>query len=636
MCGICGLYDPAGVSATTLQAMLQTIAHRGPDEEGQHIDGVVGIGNRRLSIIDLPTGHQPIANEDHTVWVVFNGEIYNYRQLRHDLEVRGHQFRSHSDTEVIVHLYEEYGERCVEHLGGMFAFAIWDSRAHKLLLARDRLGQKPLYYAYDGETFLFGSEIKAVLAARTAPREMNLEALHNYLSLRFIPAPLTMFKGIAKLPAAHILVYQAGQVRIQRYWHLSFAHKLRLSEAEYLARLEAKLTEAVESHLISDVPLGAFLSGGMDSSMVVALMSRTGAAGTNTFAVGVTEQTFNELPYARQVAEYCGTHHVETCVDADITGLLPHMIWHLDEPSDPIAACMYHAARIAAQSVKVVLGGDGGDELFAGFDRYKGVGPLRYYGYIPEILRARVIGAALNRMPENFAYKSLTQKVRWAHQLSFYPDDAERYAQATVFFRFSHSAKQALFSPDLWASVGHMQAGDVIADVYRQAPATTALDRMLYTDIMTRLPEHSLMLTDRMTMAHSLEARSPLLDHELVELLAAYPDHLKIRRGELKYVLRKLGQNYLPPSILKRDKQGFMFPVAYWFRNELADYLRDMLLNSYFVQTGMFQQAAVSQLIEEHQQQRADHHVRLWMLLNLEIWYQLFIRSTQTATMPAV
>lgn len=636
MCGICGIQSAAGVESPVLHRMLEVIAHRGPDDEGSYLNGSIGLGSRRLSIIDLEHGHQPICNENGSVWIVYNGEIYNYRELRQELLQKGHIFRTDTDTEVIVHLYEELGERCVEKLNGMFAFAIWDEAAQKLLLARDRLGQKPLFYAFDGEAFLFGSEIKAVLAARTEPPQVDYEALHHYLSLRFIPPPQTLFRGIQKLPPAHVLVYTGGNIRVTRYWDVSFEDKLGLSDAEYLERLQASLERTVESHLISDVPVGAFLSGGMDSSMMVALMARQSETPVHTFAVGVEEQVFNELPYARAVADHCQTRHTEAVVRADIVTLLPRMIWHLDEPSDPIAACQYYAAQLASRHVKVVVGGDGGDELFAGFDRYKAVGLVGYYARVPAFIRSKLIGMLLRQIPEDFAYKSLTQQMRWAHFLSDYPEQADRYAQATLFFRFSDAEKRALFSEDMWGQVGHLRSADVIADQYRRAPAKDPIDKMLYADMVTRLPEHSLMLTDRMTMAHGLEARSPFLDHTLVELMAAFPISLKIRGRETKYILRQMGKRYLPESILQRKKQGFMFPVAYWFRDELAGYLRETLLDSHLVKTGLFRRETVLQLIDEHQQRRADHHVRLWMLLNVELWHQLFIRQPLTRGTAAV
>jgi asparagine synthase (glutamine-hydrolysing) len=355
MCGICGKVSPQGVRTEELKSMLRTITHRGPDDEGVYAKGRIGLGTRRLSIIDLPGGHQPICNEDGTIWIVFNGEIYNYRSLRRELEGKGHLFQTQSDTEVIVHLYEDFGENCVEKLKGMFAFAIWDEIQGKLVLARDRIGQKPLFYAQDGEDFLFASEIKAILAVSQRPREVDFESLYHYLSLRFVPSPRTMLRDIRKLPPAHMLVYQDGSITLSRYWDLSFQHKLELNEPDILEGLQEKLTQTVDSHLVSDVPIGAYLSGGLDSSMIVAVMARDLGQSFRTFSVGVEEDDFNELPYARQVAAQYRTDHVEKCVHANLIDLLPRMIWHLDEPSDPIAACMYHAAELASRHVKVVI-----------------------------------------------------------------------------------------------------------------------------------------------------------------------------------------------------------------------------------------------------------------------------------------
>jgi asparagine synthase (glutamine-hydrolysing) len=350
-----------------------------------------------------------------------------------------------------------------------------------------------------------------------------------------------------------------------------------------------------------------------------------------TFAVGVTEQDFNELPYARTVADHHQTRHVEARVQSDLVQLLPEMIWHMDEPSDPIAACQYHAGALAAQHVKVVLGGDGGDELFGGFDRYLGVGYVDYYARVPEAIRRGVIGRLLAYLPENFTYKSWSQKMRWMQELSLLPTTADRYAAATLFFRFTHTEKKALFSPELWAQLEHLDSADIITEVYNRAPAQDSIERMIYADYHTRLPEHSLMLTDRMTMAHGLELRSPFLDHELVQMMAAYPRQLKIRKRELKHILRRLGRDYLPPEIVNREKQGFMFPIAYWFRHELHSFLQGYLLDSHFVRQGIFRSETISQLIEDHHRNRIDNHVRLWMLLNLAIWHDLYIENHSLA-----
>lgn len=625
MCGICGIAGDAEVKPDELGRMLRAIAHRGPDDEGTFMSGGVGLGSRRLSVVDLPGGRQPMSNEDGSVWVVHNGEIYNHPELRRTLEQRGHAFRTRSDTEVIAHLYEELGERCVERLGGMFATAVWDARQKKLVLMRDRLGEKPLFYSRVNGVFRFASEIKSLLAAGGHAREIDLESLHDFLSLRFVPSPRTMLRHVHKLPPAHVLVHRHGQMTLRRYWDLSFRDKLELGEGEYVARLRETLGRVIARHLISDVPVGAFLSGGLDSSMVVAIMARDLGRTFPTFAVGVREQDFDELPHARSVAERFGTRHVERRVASNMMGLLPRMVWHLDEPSDPIAACQYFAADLAAHHVKVVLGGDGGDELFAGFDRYRSLEAAGRYARIPARTREHAIAPLLARLPDSFAYKSPTQRLRWVHQLAQRTSPGLRYAEATCFFRFDHRAKRAMLEPEVWRHVGGKDSAEVIAAQYERADAGDPLDRMLYADFMTRLPEHSLMLSDRMSMAHGLELRSPYLDHELVELMASYPVRMKVRGRELKYALRRLAAGYLPRRIVRRSKHGFMFPMAYWFRDGLYPFVKRFLLEAHTVRQGLFREAAVRRMLVEHRQGRMDHHARLWMLLNLEVWHRIYI-----------
>jgi len=627
MCGICGKYSPSGVKTEELDTMLETIVHRGPDDSGCYVNANMGLGSRRLSIIDLETGRQPISNEDGTLWVVQNGEIYNYQTLRLELEAKGHSFRTNSDTEVILHLYEELGEHCVERLRGMFAFALWDERQQRLLLARDWIGQKPLFYSYDGADFLFGSEAKAILALRSQEPELDPLAMHDYLSLRFIPAPRTIFKHIQKLPPAHTLVFQNGQIRLRRYWHLSFREKLALSETEILEAVREQLQRTVESHLISDVPVGAFLSGGLDSSLIVAILTGDLARKTKTFSIGVEESDFDELPFARMVAEEYGTQHIEERVSANLIQSLPDIIWHLDEPSDPIAACMFQAAQLASKHVKVVLGGDGGDELFAGFDRYVGARYIDAYSLMPHSLRKGLMGPVLDHLPDSFTYKSLTQKLRWVHHLSMQTTAAAQYAEATCFFRFTHEGKRALYSDRLWKELGERNSTVAITEPFNDAEGDDLLDRMLYTDFVTRLPEHSLVLTDRMSMAHGLEARSPFLDHELVEFLAKVPARIKVQNNQPKHLMRKLAANYLPAPILRRGKQGFMLPIAYWFRTDLFPVVTQMLDQSYFVKAGWFKKENIHRLLDEHRNHRYDHHVRLWMLLTLELWHQLYIQG---------
>lgn len=640
MCGICGEWNGAGVAEHALQRMNDAMRHRGPDDEGHELRGEAALAMRRLSIIDVAGGHQPIANEDGTAWIVFNGAIYNFRELRDGLQARGHEFSTASDTEVILHLYEEEGANCVEKLRGMFAFAIWDERRRRLFMARDRFGQKPLFYSFDGKRFVFGSEIKAVLAGLESTPALDLGSLDDYLSLRFVPSPGTMFAGISKLPPGHSLLLDAARVappghsgadgstpsiEVRRYWQLDYLPKLQMSEEEAVKQVRTRVLEAVESHLVADVPVGAFLSGGMDSSLVVAAMAQAGEP-PPTFAIGVAEQDFNELPYARQVAEYCHTDHREEVVWPDLVKLLPTMVYHLDEPSDPIAACMYHAAALAAKHVKVVITGDGGDELFAGFDRYFGFRWVGLYAALPAPVRRVMLGPLLGALPDGGGYKNLTQKLRWLHELSFH-QGGRRYAEATLFFRFGEGGKGGLYAAEVAARLTDRDPTRCIVEAFEGAEAVDDLDRMLYADVVTRLPEHSLMLSDRMTMAHGLEARSPFLDHLLAEYVATLPAGLKAKGRHLKYLMRRVSEGLLPREILDRPKQGFMFPLAYWMKGPLVPVLEDLLTHSAVVEAGIFQQAAIRRLLEEHIAGKSDHHVRLWMILNVEIWYRLYLQG---------
>jgi asparagine synthase (glutamine-hydrolysing) len=644
MCGICGEWSFLGADAADLERMNAALVHRGPDDQGSIVLGEAGLAMRRLAIIDLAHGHQPIANEDSTVFVVFNGEIYNHRELRRDLAARGHVFRTDSDTEVIVHLYEEKGERCVDDLRGMFAFAVWDTRRRKLLLARDRFGQKPLFWRYDGRRFLFGSEIKAILAGdRQIRPEIDLRSLDEYLTFRFIASPKTLFQGVHKLPPAHLLVLDASEVElgeaqltkapgieVRRYWQLQYEPKRRMSEEDAIAETSERIRDAVESHMISDVPVGAFLSGGMDSSLVVALMSdilrERGAGPLSTFAIGVEAQDFNELPFARTVAEHCHTQHYEEIVAPDMVQLLPRMVWHLDEPSDPIAACMWHSAALAARHVKVVLTGDGGDEIFAGYDRYFGFRWVNLYAALPEPVRRVLCGPAIYALPDKAGYKTLAQKARWVHELSFH-EGGRRYAQATAFFRFGQDGKGGLYTHAIASRLLGIDPKEAMVRGFEEAAASDDLDRMLAADIATRLPEHSLQLTDRMTMSKSLESRSPLLDHLLAEHVATLPANLKLRGKTLKYLLRKVAEGHLPKSILERPKQGFMFPLGYWMKGPLLPVVRHLLAHSALIEEGIFRRDTIEQLVAEHVADKADHHVRLWLILNVEMWYRMFVRG---------
>ena len=643
MCGICGEWSLLGADPKALERMSDVLVHRGPDDQGAVLLGEAGLAQRRLAIIDLTRGHQPIANEDGNVWIVLNGEIYNYRELRRDLLARGHSFKTASDTEVLLHLYEERGERVVDELRGMFAFALWDTRRRKLLLARDRFGQKPLFWRFDGRRFLFASEIKAILAAggTDAPApDLDLRSLDEYLTLRFIPSPRTLFHGIRKLPPAHLLVLDASavepprigglapvpRIEVRRYWTLRYVPKRGDREAELVEEARDRIREAVESHLVADVPVGAYLSGGMDSSLVVAMISELREGPLQTFAVGVEDQEFNELPYARTVAAHCGTEHREEVVWPDMVQLLPSMIRHLDEPSDPIAACMYHAAALASRHVKVVLTGDGGDEIFAGYDRYFGFRWVSLYAALPAGVRRYLLGPAVHALHDSSAYKNLTQKARWVHDLSFH-EGGRRYAQATAFFRFGSEGKGGLYSPAVAAQLAELDPMESVVSGFDEAEARDDLDRMLQADISTRLAEHSLMLSDRMTMAHSLEARSPFLDHRLAEFAASLPATLKMRGKTLKYLLRRVAAPYLPAAILKRPKQGFMFPLGYWMKGPLLPVVQYLLTQSRLVEEGIFRREPIERLVAEHVASKADHHVRLWMILNVEVWYRMYVRG---------
>jgi asparagine synthase (glutamine-hydrolysing) len=634
VCGIYGIVRESGaVENHEMLSMSRAIAHRGPDDDGFHLDGPAGLGTRRLSIVDIAGGHQPISNEDGTIWVAFNGEIYNHELLRQRLREKGHTFKTRSDTEVIVHLYEELGDDCVLELRGMFGFAIWDAARRKLMLARDRLGQKPLYYRQAGGQIAFASEIKAILTDGTTPAP-NLHAIHHYLSLRFVPAPETMFDGVQKLPPAHRLVWQDGRVAVSRYWSLSFGEKLAIEEPEAVDLLREKLRESLACHLSGDVEIGAFLSGGLDSGMIAATLARDMERTFPTFSIGVADSSFDELPQARRVARSLGVPHFEKQANADMLDLVPRMVWHLDEPSDPIALCMFHAAELAASHVKVVLGGDGGDELFGGFDRYAGVQWIdTHAGLLSPATRA--LGPLLNHLPESFAYKSLSQKLRWLHRIAGASDLAGRYAVASMFSRFDGDWKRTLYGDHTASKLLGVDSAEVVTRAYRSADATSPLDRMLHADYVTRLPEHTLMLTDRMTMAHGLEARSPYLDHDLVELMAKIPEELKVHGRHLKVLLRRLARGYLPAPVVRARKQGFMLPVARWFREDLHPLLHRLLPDSHFVREGVFRREAVERLLNEHRRRRADHHVRLWMLLNLEIWWQLFGERTPPAQVSA-
>jgi asparagine synthase (glutamine-hydrolysing) len=636
MCGIAGIIAPASPSRRAgMRRMLDALQHRGPDGEGLEEGPHAILGHRRLSIIDLEGGRQPLQSSDGSIWLVCNGEIYNYRELRAQLAARGYQFRTHSDCEVIIALYQFYGERLFDHVRGMFAFALWDAPRQRLLLARDHLGQKPLYYSSSEAGFAFASEIKGLLAFDARLRALDLAALDEYLALRFIAPPRSMFRGIRKLPPGHMLKLQVGQEpRLERYWKLEYLPKHAGSEEALLDELEACIEGALRLHLVSDVPVGAFLSGGLDSSLLVAMLTRRlGVTDLPTFTVGLPHGRFDEAPYARQVAQLCGTRHHERTLAPSLIRLLPQLIYHLDEPSDPLSLCTYHLAELARRSVKVVIGGDGGDELFGGYDRYYGNSYADHYARVPAALRRGLLGPALALIPEAGWYKSVGHQLRWLHRLSFL-SGGERYAASLSYFHFDPQQRSALFTPEAARELQGQHAEDVIRLPYESASGD-ALDRMLAADCAVRLPDHPVMITDRITMAHGLEARSPFMDHRLAEFAARLPSELKVRGRSLRIMQRRLAARYLPAEILARPKQGFASALPYLLRAEYRQLYEHFLRDAQLVRAGVLSGAALASLLKQHLAGRADHGNRLWLLINAELWYRMMIQGGDRESLQA-
>jgi asparagine synthase (glutamine-hydrolysing) len=620
MCGVCGwVRVKQGLPAEageTLRAMNARLAHRGPDSDGFYLDERAALGFRRLSIIDLTTGDQPIANEDGAAQIIFNGEVYNFQALRPELERKGHVFRTQSDTETVLHAYEEYGEACVERLRGMFAFAIWDARRRRLFLARDRLGKKPLYYHWNGRELLFASELKALLAHPATPREIDPQAVDEYLHWQYINAPRTILLGVNKLPPAHWLSLDAesGELRIARYWQLSYAPKLELSEVEAAERLRAELTEAVRLRLISDVPLGALLSGGVDSSIVVGLMAGLSNAPVNTFTIGFEESAYNEAPFARQVAQRFATDHHELVVRPQAAEALPDLVWYLDEPmADPSALPTYYVAQMARRYVTVALNGDGGDEAFGGYSRYANVLAYRRYAALPGWLRRGVLEPALAAAPRRIAaMQRLSRGVRYS-RLSL----REQYTLNTRLL--ADAACAALYSADFRS---HMNGS---APEYPEQDGLGALDWMLRSDNDHYLPGDLLVKMDRMSMAHSLEARSPLLDQEVAALAARLPERFKLSGGVSKRLLKRAFSDLIPMDWLQRRKQGFGVPLAAWLRAGLRPVAEELLLGERARRRNLFEPARVKGAWVRHQGGKEDLSHGIWALMVLELWQRRFL-----------
>jgi asparagine synthase (glutamine-hydrolysing) len=602
------------------------MVHRGPDDEGVFITPDIGIGMRRLSIIDIEKGGQPMYSADGRHVIVFNGEIYNYLTLRGELERRGCRFDTSCDTEVALRSFEVEGLDGLRRLEGMFALAVWDRSAKRLTIARDWLGQKSVYWTRCQLGWAFASEIKPLLQLPGVQRRMDLTALSHYMSMRYLPAEHTFFEGIHKLPAAHALEVSQAGARATRLWTPRYEPKFAADEEALLDELDSLLSKVVGEHLMSDVPIGAFLSGGIDSSLMVAYAARAANEPLRTFSVGVDDESQTELPWARLVAQRYATRHTETIQDPDLAWLAPRMVATMEEPVDPFACGVYVVAEQAAQHVKVVIGGDGGDELFAGYDRYKGQELAEIYSHVPRLLRHKLLRPLIRNFPDSFGYNSFASRLRWLDEVADF-DGFERYAHSAAILRFTDARKRALLTPSAWAQIGNAASERLLAQYAEDGSASEFVDRMLHADCMTRLADHQLPITDKMAMAHSLELRSPFLDRRVAEFAMRIPAQLKLKKRRVKYVTRRLAERYLPHELVYRRKQGFGFPLALWLRGRLRPLLTRAIRESRLAEAGVFRADEMLRLAEEHWSGANDHNYRLWMLLNLEIFWRHFIEG---------
>ena len=626
--------------------MCDVLAHRGPDDEGMVFlrgnrsvevkendrlplsNGFqIGLGHRRLSVIDLTeAGHQPMCNEDGSIWIVYNGEIYNFQHLREDLEKNGHLFRSKSDTEVILHAYEEWGTECLKRLRGMFAFAIWDSKQKQLFLARDRLGKKPLVYYSQNGRFIFASEIKAILQDSDVERKVNISALHHYLSYQYVPSPDTIFEGIKKLPPAHYLLYNRdGNLKIERYWKLNFnsSHKTHTDLQELEDRIRTELEESVKLRMISDVPLGAFLSGGVDSSLIVGIMAKLTGNPVKTFSIGFEEREFDELSYARIISERFGTEHHEFIVKPNAIEILPKLVWHYNEPfADSSAIPTYYVANLTKDFVKVVLTGDAGDENFAGYPRYLRSRWVASFTKVPEKLRKDLLPnfirafcifrwreRTLNRLADFIESLSAGQATNYSEQIKI----------------FNAKEKEDIYTEDFRKKVEKINPLDFLLKKFEESGTEDLLEQLLYVDMNSYLPEDLLVKMDMATMANSLEARVPFLDHKFMEFVAGIPSQLKLKGSKTKFILKAAFKDFLPDAIFKRRKMGFGVPISRWFRNELKNYIYEILLDHKTLNRGYFKREGIERLLNDHIALRYDHSAKIWALLFLEIWFRVFM-----------
>jgi asparagine synthase (glutamine-hydrolysing) len=631
MCGICGKVNldrnAASVEPSLIRAMMDTIRHRGPDDDGLYVAPGVGLGHLRLSIIDLGSGHQPLSNEDGTIWIVFNGEIYNYRELRAFLVGKGHVFKTQTDTEVIVHLYEELGPQCLEKLRGMFAFALWDEKEKALILARDRVGIKPLYYSLTDKAIVFASEIKAILADPAINRELAPEIIDRFLSFLYVPGEETLLKGICKLAPGHYLLFKDGKAEIRQYWDLEFfkpSERPSLKDAEN--ELSNLLAETVELHMIADVPVGVLLSGGVDSTAVLSCAAERTDKEISSFTVGFSDPNIaDERPYARLAAETCGSRHHEMTITAnDFAEFLPRYVWHMEEPvCEPPAIALYYVSKLARNYVKVLLSGEGGDEAFAGYNNYRTIIWLE---------RLKHVWPAVN----GAASWGLSQLNSWVHSArvakyaplvnATFPD--YYYSRTSTPYRYSRNGIGELYSADFGKSIDKEYTVEPIRKLFSTVKNQSVLDQMLYIDTKTWLPDDLLIKADKMTMANSLELRVPLLDHRLLEFAASLPPHYKLKGFTLKYIWKRALSKRVPGRILKRRKAGFPVPYESWLRTNFRDQIRAILTDRKTIERGYFQKATVERLMDANSD-RGTYSKEIFSLVALELWHRMFLDREQ-------
>jgi len=634
MCGIVGilnLKEKRAIDKQLLKKMADVINYRGPDAEGYYIDDYCGLGHRRLSIIDLSEkGKQPMSNEDGSIWIVFNGAIYNFQEIRDELEKKGHKFNSNSDTEVIIHGYEEYGENILHQLRGMFAFAIWDSPNKKLFLARDRLGQKPLLYYKDEDKFIFASELKCLLQNESVKRDINLKSLSNYLNYGYVPAPKSIIQNVFKLLPGHYLTFVNNKINIKKYWDISFNNVINKPEDYFTKKIIKNLKDATKLRMISDVPLGAFLSGGIDSSAVVAMMSEYSDSPIKTFAIGFKEEKYNELGYAKLVAEKYDTDHKEFIVEPDAINILPKLVWHYNEPfADSSALPSYYVANLTRKYVKVALNGDAGDENFAGYHRYVQDDVLKYVNYLPKPIFTKILNPLTKHLPESRrnVLMNFLRRLKIALKIASFSRE-EMYIRRML--TFDDELKNEISSSKLNSL--DISGKRLLLDEFEKCRTNDFINQRLFVDIKRYLPDDLLVKVDIATMANSLEARSPFLDYKFMEFNSTIPPKLKLNGSQTKYIFKKALRPYLPKKILYRNKMGFGIPLEEWFENQFNDITEDTLLSRKSIKRGYFKKDKIEKLIYDHKKKIKNNGSKLWSLLWLELWHRIYIDSSyQTA-----